>query len=54
MASPKQRLTEAPSDLKSLGRQRARWQKGLLDALLSNVDMLFRRRYGRTGSIALP
>src|ERR1700731_3315332 len=46
--------TEAPSDLKSLGRQRARWQKGLLDTLLSNVDMLFRLRYGRIGSIALP
>src|ERR1700730_11747334 len=29
--------TEAPSDLKSLGRQRARWQKGLLDTLLPNV-----------------
>jgi len=25
--------TEVPSDLKSLGRQRARWQKGLLDVL---------------------
>jgi cellulose synthase/poly-beta-1,6-N-acetylglucosamine synthase-like glycosyltransferase len=46
--------TEAPSDLKSLGRQRARWQKGLLDTLLSNRDMLFRRRYGRIGFLALP
>jgi cellulose synthase/poly-beta-1,6-N-acetylglucosamine synthase-like glycosyltransferase len=46
--------TEAPSDLKSLGRQRARWQKGLLDTLLSNVDMLFRPRYGRIGALALP
>ena len=46
--------TEAPSDLKSLGRQRARWQKGLLDTLLPNVDMLFRPRYGRIGSVALP
>jgi len=34
--------TEAPSDLKSLGRQRARWQKGLLDTLMPNLDMLFR------------
>lgn len=46
--------TEAPSDLKSLGRQRARWQKGLLDALLPHVDMLFRPRYGRIGFFALP
>jgi cellulose synthase/poly-beta-1,6-N-acetylglucosamine synthase-like glycosyltransferase len=46
--------TEAPSDLKSLGRQRARWHKGLLDALLPNSDMLFRSRYGRVGFVALP
>ncbi len=46
--------TEVPSDLKSLGRQRARWQKGLLDVLWPNRDMLFRPRYGRIGSFALP
>ncbi len=46
--------TEVPSDLKSLGRQRARWQKGLLDVLWPNRDMLFRWRYGRIGCIALP
>lgn len=46
--------TEVPSDLKSLGRQRARWQKGLLDVLWPNRDMLFRRRYGRIGYFALP
>ncbi|MDE3108586.1 MAG: glycosyltransferase family 2 protein [Acidobacteriota bacterium] len=46
--------TEVPSDLKSLGRQRARWQKGLLDVLWPNRDMLFRPGYGRMGSIALP
>jgi cellulose synthase/poly-beta-1,6-N-acetylglucosamine synthase-like glycosyltransferase len=46
--------TEAPSDLKSLGRQRARWQKGLLDVLWPNRDMLFRPRYGRIGCFALP
>ena len=46
--------TEVPSDLRSLGRQRARWQKGLLDALWPNRDMLFQPRYGRIGSIALP
>jgi cellulose synthase/poly-beta-1,6-N-acetylglucosamine synthase-like glycosyltransferase len=46
--------TEVPSDLKSLGRQRARWQKGLLDVLLLTRGMLFRPRYGRIGSFALP
>jgi cellulose synthase/poly-beta-1,6-N-acetylglucosamine synthase-like glycosyltransferase len=46
--------TEVPSDLKSLGRQRARWQKGLLDVLLLTRSMLFRTRYGRIGSFALP
>ena len=46
--------TEVPSDLRSLARQRARWQKGLLDALWPNRDMLFRPRYGRIGWLALP
>jgi cellulose synthase/poly-beta-1,6-N-acetylglucosamine synthase-like glycosyltransferase len=46
--------TEVPSDLKSLGRQRARWQKGLLDVLWLNRDMLFKWRYGRIGFLALP
>jgi cellulose synthase/poly-beta-1,6-N-acetylglucosamine synthase-like glycosyltransferase len=46
--------TEVPSDLKSLGRQRARWQKGLLDVLWPNRDMLFRPSYGRIGCFALP
>ena len=46
--------TEVPSDLKSLGRQRARWQKGLLDVLWPNRDMLFAPRYGRIGFFALP
>src|SRR5438105_6536377 len=46
--------TEVPSDLKSLGRQRQRWQKGLLDVLWPNRDMLFRPRYGKIGCFALP
>ncbi len=46
--------TEVPSDLRSLARQRARWQKGLLDVLWPNRDMLFRPRYGRVGLLALP
>ncbi|MGA9977894.1 MAG: glycosyltransferase [Candidatus Sulfotelmatobacter sp.] len=46
--------TEAPSDYKSLARQRARWHKGLLDTLWKARDMLFRTRYGRVGWIILP
>ena len=46
--------TEAPSDLKSLRRQRARWQKGLLDVLWPQRSMLFKWRYGRVGFVALP
>jgi cellulose synthase/poly-beta-1,6-N-acetylglucosamine synthase-like glycosyltransferase len=46
--------TEVPSDVRSLARQRARWQKGLLDVLWPNRDMLFRPRYGRIGCFALP
>ncbi|HEY7826363.1 MAG TPA: glycosyltransferase [Candidatus Acidoferrales bacterium] len=46
--------TEVPPTAKSLGRQRARWQKGLMDVLWSNRDMLFRMRYGRIGAMALP
>lgn len=45
--------TQVPSDFKSLARQRARWHKGLLDALLPNRDMLFRSRYGRVGLLML-
>lgn len=46
--------TEAPSDLRSLARQRARWQKGLFDVLWTTRGMLFRGRYGRIGWFALP
>jgi cellulose synthase/poly-beta-1,6-N-acetylglucosamine synthase-like glycosyltransferase len=46
--------TEVPTDLRSLARQRARWHKGLIDALWPNRDMLFRSRYGRVGWLVLP
>ena len=46
--------TEAPVDMRSLGRQRARWQKGLVDVLWRNRDMLFNPRYGRVGLLAVP
>jgi cellulose synthase/poly-beta-1,6-N-acetylglucosamine synthase-like glycosyltransferase len=46
--------TEVPTDLRSLARQRARWQKGLIDTLWPHRDVLFRPRYGRFGSLILP
>jgi cellulose synthase/poly-beta-1,6-N-acetylglucosamine synthase-like glycosyltransferase len=41
--------TEAPEDLKILGRQRARWQRGALECFAKHKDMLFNPRYGRIG-----
>jgi len=46
--------TEAPSSVKALARQRARWQNGLADVLFRHRDMLFNPRYGRIGFLALP
>ena len=46
--------TEVPSDWTTLALQRARWQKGMLNTLWANHDMLFRPRYGRIGALALP
>jgi cellulose synthase/poly-beta-1,6-N-acetylglucosamine synthase-like glycosyltransferase len=46
--------TEVPSDLRSLAGQRARWQKGLINTLWRNRDMLFRSRYGAIGWLGLP
>ena len=46
--------TEAPADLKSLGNQRDRWQRGLADTLFRHRYMIFNPRYGVVGMLALP
>jgi cellulose synthase/poly-beta-1,6-N-acetylglucosamine synthase-like glycosyltransferase len=46
--------TEVPEGLKALGRQRDRWQRGLLQSLLRHRTMLFNPRYGRVGMVAYP
>jgi cellulose synthase/poly-beta-1,6-N-acetylglucosamine synthase-like glycosyltransferase len=46
--------TEAPEDLRTLGRQRNRWQRGLMDSLRFHREMLFNRRYGVIGMIGMP
>ncbi len=46
--------TEAPENARDLGKQRARWYRGLLEVLVFHRAMLFRRRFGRVGLFALP
>ncbi len=43
--------TEAPEDLKSLGRQRDRWQRGLVQTLWRHRRMFGNPRYGPPGLI---
>jgi cellulose synthase/poly-beta-1,6-N-acetylglucosamine synthase-like glycosyltransferase len=45
--------TEAPESWRVLGRQRSRWQRGSLETFFRHIDMLFRPRYGRIGTIGL-
>lgn len=44
--------TEVPGDLRTLGRQRARWQRGALETFFKHRTMLLNPRYGRIGLIA--
>jgi cellulose synthase/poly-beta-1,6-N-acetylglucosamine synthase-like glycosyltransferase len=46
--------TEVPSTLRVLGRQRDRWQRGLIDTLIRHRKMIFNPRYRAVGLIALP
>lgn len=46
--------TEAPETLPYLRRQRRRWQRGAIEALLFNRGMLFNPRYRTAGLLALP
>ncbi|MEN7536295.1 glycosyltransferase [Aurantiacibacter flavus] len=46
--------TEAPSALKGLDNQRARWQQGSLETLQRHRRMIFNPRYGRVGMLAMP
>ena len=43
--------TEAPEDLRVLGRQRSRWHRGSLETFERHWDMMFKARYGRVGVI---
>jgi cellulose synthase/poly-beta-1,6-N-acetylglucosamine synthase-like glycosyltransferase len=46
--------TEAPTSRRILRRQRDRWQRGLIEAIVRHRAMLGRRRYGRAGMFAMP
>ncbi len=46
--------TQVPKDLRSLLRQRNRWQRGLADSLWASRGMFLRRRYGAVGLFGFP
>ena len=46
--------TEVPEDFRTLGRQRNRWQRGLLETLWAHRRMFGNPRYGSLGLISLP
>ena len=46
--------TEVPEDAKVLGRQRNRWQRGLLETLWKHRKMWFNPKYGRVGLFSMP
>ncbi|MCP4680172.1 MAG: glycosyltransferase family 2 protein [Deltaproteobacteria bacterium] len=46
--------TEVPEDIGVLGRQRNRWQRGLIDVMNRHKRMLFNHKYGVVGLLAYP
>lgn len=46
--------TEVPEDARTLGRQRNRWQRGMLETLWKHRRMWFNPKYGRVGLFSIP
>ena len=46
--------TECPESRRVLGRQRDRWQRGLMESMWRNRVMILNPRYGRIGMLAAP
>ena len=46
--------TQVPEDIKSLGKQRRRWQQGLAQSLFMNWEIFFNKDYGLLGVLAFP
>jgi cellulose synthase/poly-beta-1,6-N-acetylglucosamine synthase-like glycosyltransferase len=46
--------TEVPSDLRTHGRQRERWHRGLIVTMFTHRRLLLNPKYGRIGLITMP
>lgn len=46
--------TECPEDVRTLGRQRRRWQRGLAQTLWRHRRLMGNPRYGALGTLAMP
>lgn len=46
--------TEVPESRRSLGRQRRRWYRGLVETVVTNKAIVFGREYGRLGLVVVP
>jgi len=46
--------TEVPESLSSLRRQRIRWQRGLMESVMINRELLFHRKSGLLGWFSIP
>ena len=46
--------TECPETVKTLARQRDRWQRGLVETLVRHRAMMLRPRYGTVGMLSYP
>ncbi len=46
--------TEAPENLKILGRQRNRWARGTIDTLRIHKKIFFNKKYGKMGMLGYP
>jgi cellulose synthase/poly-beta-1,6-N-acetylglucosamine synthase-like glycosyltransferase len=46
--------TEVPSDVRTHGRQRERWQRGLVVTMLTHARLLLNPRYGMLGLVTMP
>jgi len=46
--------TEVPPQVRVLARQRERWHRGLIGTMITHRDLLFNRKYGAMGMVAIP
>jgi cellulose synthase/poly-beta-1,6-N-acetylglucosamine synthase-like glycosyltransferase len=46
--------TQAPEEIRGLGRQRRRWHRGLADSLAKNRQLCFNPKYGGVGLVGYP